>query len=184
MILSMNSVSALRASAWIAGSFLYFAARTRRSILPAASSLATLGGPSTATDGPLQVMRRPCGARSTVYRRTRLATSSRRAGRSQKARGCLRERHEGAARYPDVRRAVEGERRDVVRAARVMEAGESLDVLTAHAKLELAAAVEDHAGGLDALDAVQQSAQRPEARRLDVQIARPRLKRLDVRPRV
>ena len=50
MILSRKPVSALRAAAATSGSFLYRAARTRPSILPAASSLATLGGPNRATD--------------------------------------------------------------------------------------------------------------------------------------
>src|SRR5665647_2456706 len=86
MILSRKPVRARRAPAATAGSFLYMAARTRPSILPMASSLATLGGPSRPTGVSLHVRGRPSGAHSTVYRRTRLATSRRRAGRSRKAR--------------------------------------------------------------------------------------------------
>src|SRR5674476_353922 len=53
MIVSRKPVRARRASAATAGSFLYLAARTRPSILPMASSLATLGGPSSPTGGLL-----------------------------------------------------------------------------------------------------------------------------------
>ena len=68
-------------------------------------------------------------------------------------------------------RAVVLARRDVVGPIGIEQAGERLDLVAADAELELAAAVEDHAGGLRARDAVEQRAQAPEARRLDVQLA-------------
>src|SRR5665811_1049881 len=72
------------------------------------------------------------------------------------------------------------------------QAGQRLDLVAAHAELELAAAVQLHPGGLRALDAVQQRAHAAEARRLDVEMtqcqgspgeATPR-RVLDIGPRV
>ena len=47
-------------------------------------------------------------------------------------------------------------RGDVVGAVGVEEGGDRLDLIASHAEFELAAAVEFYAGGLGALDAVQQ----------------------------
>jgi len=62
--------------------------------------------------------------------------------------------------------------RDVVRPVGIQQARQRLDVLTADTELELSTAVQGDAGNLRALDAVEERAQRAEARRFYVEVAR------------